>query len=307
VRAQAMRAHIGFLSLREIKFDGSSFDAAPLRDGLAQLGWVEGSNVVFEWRSAQGDVDRLPALAAELVRIKVDVIVVAGSQATAAAQAATRTIPIVMGSTGDPLGSGFVKSLARPGGNITGLSNLSGETGPKQLEILASIVPKLHASGVLANPTNSSHGPIVRSIEAAGRTAGIRIVTFQAETLEQIEAAFASMGKQRLRAAIVATDAVLNTYSRRMAELALKHRIASMFTARNNVVEGGLVSYGQNLRDNYRRAAAFVDKILRGANPAELPVEQTTKFDLVFNRRTAKTLGLTIPHDLLTQATEVID
>jgi len=298
---------VGFLALRHVTHEDSDYYYGPLIAGLRDFGYVEGRNLVIEWRSAEGQVDRLRALADELVRVKVDLIVVAGTQATAAAQAATSTIPIVMGSTGDPLGSGFVKSLARPGGNITGFTNLSSDTGPKQLQILASIVPRLGVAGVLINPTNSSHPPILESIQAAGRVAGIRIVPVKASNLEEIDAGFPLLMRQKAGGFIVALDALFNQYGGRISELAIKHRIASVFTGTGNVEQGGLVSYGQNIRDNFRQTAVYIDKIFKGADPATLPVEQTTTFEMVINRRTAKAIGVRIPDDLLVRANRIID
>jgi putative ABC transport system substrate-binding protein len=295
---------IGFLSSRRpASLDSDALGAFPR--AMRELGYVEGKNLVIEWRFADGKVERLPDLAAELVRLKVDVIVVAGS-ATRAAQKATTTIPIVMGSAGDPVGAGFVASLARPGGNITGLSILSVDLGPKHLEMLRSMVPRLSSVAVLGNPSNSSHAMTLKSIQAPAQKAGVKILRADATTPSEIADAFSMILKEHAGAVIVVPDGLFQQQRHQIAELATKYRVPSISSFREYVESGLLISYGQNLADSYRRAATYVDKILKGAKAGDLPIEQPTKFELVINLRTAKTLGLTIPQALLLRADEVI-
>ena len=262
---------------------------------MRELGYVEGKNLVIEWRFADGKIERLPDLAAELVRLKVDVIVTAGTPATSAAQKATTTVPIVIANQGDPVGSGFVASLARPGGNITGLSNVNVDVVPKQLEMLLGMVPKLSHVAVLVNPDNSAHASILKNVQAAARSAGVKIMSVEARSAQDIDNAFSMMTRQNARAVIVAHALFNNQQWRQIAELAAKHRLPSISARVEFVEAGGLMSYGQNLADQFRLAATYVDKIFKGAKPADLPVQQSTKFELVINRKTAKALGLTIP------------
>ena len=274
--------------------------------GMRELGYVEGKNLVIEWRYADGKFDRLPVLAEELVQLKVDVIVAAASPAIGAAQKATTTIPIVMASTGDPAGSGFVKSLARPGGNITGLSNMASDTGAKLVELLLSAVPKVSRVAVLVTPTSTTYRAIAESVQAGARKAGVKTLVAEASTPLDIENAFSMMAREKADAVIVGNSTLFIQQRRQIAELALKHRIPSMFGTRANVEAGGLISYGPNITDNYRRAATYVDKIIKGAKPADLPVEQPVTLELVVNLKTAKALGLTIPQSLLARADDVI-
>ncbi|MBI3375072.1 MAG: ABC transporter substrate-binding protein [Betaproteobacteria bacterium] len=275
--------------------------------GMRELGYVEGKNLVIEWRSADGTVERLPDLAAELVRLKVDVIVTSSTPTTSAAQKATSTIPIVMGTGGDPVGSGFVNSLARPGGNITGLTNIVEDLSPKQLEMLLSIAPKLSRVAVLLNPDNSSQAVVSRSVQAAAQKRSVKMLPAEARTPQEIEKAFSKMARENVGAVIVMPDPFLYQQRRQVIELAAKHRLPSIAWVREYVEAGGLMSYGSNFADMYRRAAAYVDKILKGAKPGDLPVEQPTKFEFVINRKTAKTLGLAIPRELLLRADELIE
>ena len=274
--------------------------------GMRELRYVEGKNLVIEWRYADGKFDRLPVLAEELVQLKVDVIVAAASPAIGAAQKATTTIPIVMASTGDPAGSGFVKSLARPGGNITGLSNMASDTGAKLVELLLSAVPKVSRVAVLVTPTSTTYRAIAESVQAGARKAGVKTLVAEASTPLDIENAFSMMAREKADAVIVGNSTLFIQQRRQIAELALKHRIPSMFGTRANVEAGGLISYGPNITDNYRRAATYVDKIIKGAKPADLPVEQPVTLELVVNLKTAKALGLTIPQSLLVRAHDVI-
>ena len=296
---------VGFLSPTPIEVN-SQYTAAFLR-GMRELGYVEAENLVIEWRSADGKLERLPGLAMELVELKVDVIVAVASPAIGAAQKATTTIPIVMAITGDPVGSGFVKSLARPGGNITGLSNMGGDTGPKLLELLLSVVPKVSRVGVLVTPTSTTYRTISESVQAAAQKAGVKTLMAEASTPQEIEYAFSMMVQENADAVIVGSSSFFTQQRRQIAELALKYRIPSMFAIRSNVEAGGLISYGQNIADDFRRAATYADKTLKGAKPGDLPVEQPVSFELVVNLKTAKAIDLTIPQTILVRADEVIE
>jgi putative tryptophan/tyrosine transport system substrate-binding protein len=308
-RAQQQRKiwRVGFLAipLRPAVLESSRYGA--FAQGMRKLGYVEGDNLAIMYRFAEGKAERLSNLVAELLELKPDVLVVAGTPAVRAAQEATTSIPIVMATTNDPIGSGFVEGLARPGGNITGLSNLSTDLSPKLMEMLRSIAPKLSRVAILVNPTNQSHAPVVASLRAAAQGVNLEIGTVEAATPQEIESAFSSMNQQSAGAIIVAADAFFIQQGPQIADLARKHRMPSMFSFREQVDAGGLMSYGQHLADNFRRAATYVNKIFKGAKPADLPVEQSTKLELVINLRTARALGLTIPPELLVLATEVIE
>jgi putative ABC transport system substrate-binding protein len=295
---------VGFLTLRPAS-ENSQYTDAFLK-GMRELGYVEGKNLVVEWRFADGKFERLPGLAAELVQLKVDVIVAVASPAIGAAQKATTTIPIVMATTGDPVGSGFVKSLARPGGNITGLSNMGGDIGPKLFDLLHSVVPKLSRVAVLVTPTSTTYRAILESIQAAAQKAGVKTLVAEASSPQDIENAFSMMVREKADAVIVGASTFFSQQRRQIGELATKYRIPSMFGNRVNVEAGGLMSYGQKITDNYVRAATYVDKILKGAKPGDLPVEQPVTLELVVNLKTAKALGLTIPQSILLRADEVI-
>jgi putative ABC transport system substrate-binding protein len=275
--------------------------------GMRELGYVEGTNLVIEWRFSADKVVSLPNLAAELVRLKVDVIVASSTPATSAAQKATTTIPIVMGTVGDPVGSGFVKSLARPGGNITGLTNILVEISAKHLEMLSDMVPKLSRVAVLLNPNNQSNAPTLKSVQAAAQKINIKILPVEVRTPQEIDNAFPVIIRERAGALILAQDFIFIRQGRQIAELAAKHRLPSIASIREIAEDGILMSYGPSFADIYRRAATHVDKIFKGAKPADLPVEQPTKFELFINRKTAKALGLTIPQSLLISADKVID
>ena len=274
---------------------------------MRELGYIEGKNLVIEWRFADGKYERLPALAAELVKLKVDVILAGGSAGVQAAQQTTVSIPIVMASVIDPLHSGFVASLAHPGGNITGLSNMTSDLSPKHLEMLAKTVPNLSRVAVLMNPANPAHPAILRSLQAAAQRVGIVVLPAEARTREQVESAFSAMAKQRAGAMILAIDAFFTQQAPRIAELAARNRLPSISAFREYAEAGGLMSYGQSLADNFRRAASYVDKILKGAKPGDLPVEQSVKFELVINRKTARALGLAIPAEIIGFADQVIE
>ncbi len=297
---------VGFLSARRrpALLDTDYYGAFPRR--MHELGYVEGSNLTIEWRFADGDYERLPGMAAELAQSRVDVIMALGPPAIVAAKKATSTIPIVIVTSLDPVGAGFVASLARPGGNVTGLSNLGGDLGPKHLELLRAAIPALDRVAVLVNPANTAHAPILKDIQAAAQRAGMAVVPVEAQSPQEIESAFTAMIRERARAVIVVLDPFLIQQGVQIAAQAAKHRLPSIFTNREFAEAGGLMSYGQNQVDIYRQAATYVDKIFKGARPGDLPVEQPTKVELAINLKTAKTLGLTIPQSLLLRADEVI-
>ena len=275
--------------------------------GMRELGYVEGKDFVVELRSAEGQYERLTDLAAELVQLKVDVIVAGSPLAVRPAQQATTTIPIVMGYSTDPVGNGFVASLARPGGNTTGLAGSSDDSAPKQLELLATIVPKLSRVAILTNPYNPNSPAVMKSARSAAEKADLLVVPVEARSPQQIEDAFAALAKQSVAAVMVGNDAMFFVQRQQLAQLALSNRVASIFPLREYAAAGGLMSYGESLQEFYRRAASFVDKIFKGAKPGDLPIEQPTRFNLVINRKTADALGITIPPQLYIFADEVIE
>ena len=280
---------------------------ASFRDGLRELGWVAGQNIAIDPRWAEGRFERLPDLAAELVRLKVDVIVANVTQASLAAKHATATIPIVMVGVGDPLGSGLVDNLARPSENVTGPSSMLAEASVKQLALLKETVPSASSVAVLWNPANPIwQAAALKQTDAAARAMGLRIQLVEARGPDELEAAFASMTRERAGALFVPADIIFVRHAQQMADLAARHRLPAMYGFREHVVAGGLMSYAASFPVMFKRAAAFVDKILKGAKPADLPVEQPTKFELVLNLKTAKALGLTIPQTLLLRADDVI-
>ena len=275
--------------------------------GLKDLGWVEGQNIVIEWRFAGGRAERLPDLAAELVRLGVDLIVVPSTPTALAAKNATKTIPLITVGGGDPVGLGLVASLARPGGNITGsTSTVSPEIAGKQLELLGLTVPKISRIAVLWNPATPGNALALREAEIAARGLGLELQLLEARSLNDFDSAFAAMTTKRAGALFVLGDVMFVTHRTRLADLAAKSRRPAMYVQREYVEVGGLMSYGPTTRELFRRAATYVDKILKGAKPADLPVEQPTKFELVINMKTAKALGLTIPQSLLLRADELI-
>jgi ABC-type uncharacterized transport system substrate-binding protein len=278
------------------------------RQGLRELGWVEGQNIVIDYRFAEGRLDRLPDLAAEIVRLKVDVIVAAPSPPAAAAKNTTGTIPIVMIGAGDPIAQGLIASLARPGGNITGLAYSVGqEIFGKQLALLKEAVPKVRRVAVLWNPAVPTLAPAIGEVKVAARSLGVQLQLLEARGPNDFDSAFAAMARERAGALLVITDSVFTTHRIRLADLAARSRLPAAYTNRQPVDAGGLMSYGPSFPDLWRRAATYVDKILKGAKPADLPVQQPTKFELVINLKTAKALGLTIPPSLLARADEVIE
>jgi len=299
---------VGFLASRQRPASpNSDIFYGAFAQGMHELGYTEGESLVIEWRFADGHFERLPGLAAELVRLKVDVIVTSGSPATRAAQEATTTIPIVMAGVGDPLESGFVKSLARPGGNITGVSLLLGDMAPKQLEMLLRVAPKLSRTAVVFNPDNFSQFPLLKNVQAAARKVNVTILPVELRTPQEIEKAFATMAQANAEALIILPDPISNDHLQQIAKLAVRNHLPSVNSMREFVAAGGLMSYGQNYRDNFRGAATYVDKILKGATPGDLPIEQPTKFEMFINRKTAKALRLTIPQSLLISADQVIE
>jgi putative ABC transport system substrate-binding protein len=298
---------VGYLSPGSPSDPGRLRRFEALRQGLRELGYVEGQNISLESRWAEGKLDRYPTLLADLVRLKVQVIVAVGGSATQAAQQATRTIPIVMSVVIDPLGSGLVSSLARPGGNVTGLSNMSSDLVGKQFEVLKQAVPEVSRVALLWNPENPGSAPQLREAEAAARALGVRLHAFEARGPQEIDTAFAAMTRVRAGALVVLADAILLNQRKQIAELAAKAHLPSVSANREYAEAGGLIVYSADFLDLERRAATYVDKILKGAKPADLPVEQPTKFELVINLKTAKALGLRIPPSLLGRADQVIE
>jgi putative ABC transport system substrate-binding protein len=276
------------------------------RQGLRALGYVEGKDIVIEWRSAEGKFDRLPALAAELVRLKVDVIVTAGPTVTRPVKEATSTIPIVMASDTDPVGNGFVASLARPGGNITGLATLSPEMSGKLLELLKEINPRLSRLAVMGNSANPGDAQAKKETELAADAFKVQLQYLDVQDSKDIETAFRSATKGRADALLVLGNPVLNAHRKQVLDLAIKNRLAVTYSRPEFVNAGGLMYYGTNFNDLYRRAAIYVDKILKGTKPADLPVEQPTKFEFIINLKAAKQIGLTIPPNVLARADKVI-
>jgi putative ABC transport system substrate-binding protein len=300
-------AQIGVLGLgfstSKVELEGSPFQQA-----LHELGWVEAKNIAFEWRFAEGNRDRLPALATELVRLKVDLIVASGAVEIRAAQHATSTIPIVMAGTGDPVRAGFVASLARPGGNITGVSNLQSELNSKRLELLTEAVPGVSRVAVLADPANPNTPDMVRETEQAARALGVQLHLLEVTDPSRFESAFATITTTRVDALLVLPlpHSWFDAHARRIVELVAYHHLPAIYPGRWFVGAGGLMAYARNNAEHFRRVATYVDKILKGAKPADLPVEQPTTFELVINLKTAQALGLTLPPTLLFQADEVI-
>lgn len=295
---------VGFLSPVSASNMSQSTDA--FVKGMRDLGYVEGKNLAIEWRFADGKFERLPSLAVELVRSKVDVIVAVASPAIGAAQKATSTIPIVMATTGDPVASGFVKSLARPGGNITGLSSIGGDIGPKLFDLLRSVLPKLSRVAVLVTPTSTTYREISQSIRAAAEQSGVHTLVAEASSPQELANVFSTLEAQNAEAVIVGPSSLFAQQRRQIAELAIQHRMPTIFGNRVNVAAGGLMSYGYKVTDNYRRSAGYVDRIFKGARPGDLPVEQPVMLELVVNLNTAKAIELTIPQSILMRTDEVI-
>lgn len=276
------------------------------RQGLRERGWVEGQNILIEYRWAEGKFDRLPELAAELVRLNVDLIFAQSSIYVEAARRATLTIPIVFSTHADPVGTGHVASLRRPGGNITGLALMQTEFTVKGLQLLKEAVPGATRIAVLWNPATPSHGPGLKAVEAAASALGVEVQPLAVRGPDDFEGIFSAMARERADALLVIAASMFLAASRQLGDLAVRHRLPTMFGARGNAEAGGLLSYAANYPDLFRRSAAYVDKILKGAKAGDLPVEQPTRFELVVNLQTAKTLGLTIPQSVLLRADEVI-
>jgi ABC-type uncharacterized transport system substrate-binding protein len=295
---------IGFLKLGLASAYTSWVEA--LQTGLRERGYVEGRNIVIEFRWAE-TVDQLPELAADLVRMNVDVIFALASTETEAARQATKTIPIVFGSHADPVGLGHVASLARPGGNLTGLTVVQTDLTAKALELLKEAVPQVTRIALLFNPAAPSHRPTLQALETAGEKIGIQLLRAPVRTVDDFDGAFATMARERVGGFFVSTEAVTVSNRTRLAELALKQQLPGMFGVRDNVEAGGLMSYAPDHHGLVRRAATYIDKILKGAKPADLPVEQASKYYLVINLKTAKAIGLTISESFLLRADELIE
>jgi putative ABC transport system substrate-binding protein len=295
---------IGYLTNTSPSADSARYEA--FRQGLRELGYVGGKNIVIEWRSAEGKSDRFPALMAELMRLKADVIVTAGTTATHAAKKATVTIPIVFAQESDPVGSGFVASLAPPGGNITGLSTLGPELSGKRLELLKETVPKLSRVAVLGTSTIAAHARFLKEHESAAAALGVKLQFLDVLDPKDIETAFRAASKGRADGLLVLSGPVLNSHRTQVLDLAVESRLPAIYNFPEFVEAGGLMTYGVSTKDLTRRAATYVDKILKGAKPADLPVEQPKRFELIINLKTAKQIGLTIPPNVLARADRVI-
>jgi len=291
--------------------NAGSFERSPalaaFLDALRELGWIEGKTFAFERRYAENRPERLPELAAELVQLNVDVIVGVATLAPLAAKRATTTIPIIMTNAGDPLGTGLVDSLARPGGNVTGMSLMAPDLGGKRLELLKELLPGLARVAVLWNAANPYSARVFKQVQAAGGTLGIEVQSLEMRNPDDYDGAFEVARKQRPDAMITVEDPLTYTYRKRIADFAAGQQLPSLSGLSEFAVAGGLMSYGANNADLFRRAAGYVDKILKGAKPADLPVQQPTEFELVINLKTAKALGVTIPPSLLVRAEEMIE
>jgi putative ABC transport system substrate-binding protein len=301
----ASRPRIGFLGTSSPSDPRAARYAGAFQQGLRELGYVEGQNIAIEFRWAMGKYDRLPGLAAELVGLKVNVLVAGAQPAIQAAKDATETIPIVMVSS-DPVAAGFVASLARPGGNITGLSMMSAELLGKQLELLKEVVPKVSRVALLGNPTNPGNAQWAQHAQDAARALGIRLQPLEARDPTEIDRAFTQMTRERAGAVFLLNDTMLSDHRTRIADHATRRRLPTVSGLSEHAEAGGLLAYEPSRADTWRRAATYVDKILKGAKPADLPVEQPTTLELVINLKTAKALGLTIPQAVLLRADRVI-
>jgi len=301
----AKMPRIGYLTAVPLSAYTTRIDA--FRQGLREQGFTEGKNIVVEWRSSEGDRERTAALAAELVRLKVDVLVSGGLGATRALKTATSTIPIVMTRDSDPVGNGFIASLANPGGNITGLSDVSLDLVGKRLELLKEIVPKLTRVAVLGTTTNAANARELKEIENSAAALGVKVQYLDILSSKDIDTAFRAATKARVEAVVMNISGPIGLNNRKeIAELAVKHRLPAIYSLREYVEAGGLMNYAADLNDSDRRAAIYVDKILKGTKPADLPVEQPMRFEFVVNLKAAKAIGLTIPPNVLVRATKVI-
>jgi putative ABC transport system substrate-binding protein len=310
IAAQAQQsskpARIAVLASGSLETTGGQF-VDVFKRRLRDLGYVEGKDVVYEIRWAHGKLERLPALAQELVTLNPDVILSMTGTAALAARQATTKIPIVFARSDDPVGIGLVNSLARPGGNVTGLSSLAGDTSPKLLEFLLAAVPKLSRLAVLSQSSDPTTAPALKNLQTAAQSVNVNVIAIEASAPAEIDTAFARMTREHADAVSVSASHLFFVQRSQIADLALKHRMPSIFALREHSESGGLMSYGQNLADSYQRAATYVDKILKGAKPGDLPIEQATRLELVINLKTAKALGLTIPSSLRARADEVIE
>src|SRR5437870_1012207 len=297
-------ARIGFLGGTSLSVESTRIES--FRQGMREVGYVEGKNLVIEWRWAEGKFDRLPDLAAELVRLDVDVIVTGGSTSTGAAKQVINTIPIVMAQVNDPVGSGFVASFARPGGNMTGLSSLLPELSGKRLELLKEVLSKLSRVAVFGDSTTPGNAQAAKEAQPAAKAFKVTLQYVDILGAKDIENAFREASKGRADAVLVLGAPILISYRKQIADLAIKNRLPAMYPQPEYVEVGGLMSYGVSIVDLYRRAATYVDKILKGRKPADLPVEEPTKFELVINLKTAKEIGVTIPQSVLFRADKVI-
>jgi putative ABC transport system substrate-binding protein len=296
---------IGYLGQNTV--DSAPHLIAAFRQELRERGWIENRNIVVEARYADGKIARLPALVADLIRQKVDLIVTTSCGTTWAAKNATQSIPIVMAASANALGEGLVTSLAHPGGNITGMTFLAGpEIAGKQLQLLKEIVPAASSVAVLTNPTNRSHVALMSEVKTAAQPLGLQLQVVEASSPDQLDSTFAVMKRQRMEALLVLTDSMFIAQRRRIVDLAAASMLPALYSQREFVDAGGLVSYGPSLSDMFRRAAIYVDKLLRGAKPGDLPVQQPTTFELVISSKTARTLRLTMPQSLLQRADELV-
>jgi putative ABC transport system substrate-binding protein len=296
---------IGFLGNSTAALEANL--VGPFREGLRDLGYVEGRNVLIEYRWAEGKYERFPALIDELLALKVDVIVIAGTPGTQAVKRATTSVPVVMIAVGDPVSTGIVASLNLPGGNITGLTSISEDLEGKRLELLRAVVPTVSHIAVLWNPVNASHPILEKQVQAAAQVLRMKVLSLGVRVGEELDAAFAAIGRERPDALLVLADRVFLHQRARIMKFAAQHRLPGVHAYRELVEAGGLMSFGPSYAGMHRRAAYFVDKILKGAKPADLPIERPANFELVINLKTAKALGLTIPQSVLVRATEVIE
>jgi putative ABC transport system substrate-binding protein len=296
---------IGFLSAAALSSIKARTEA--LRQGLRELGYTEGQNIIVEWRSADEKWERLPELTAELVRLKVAVIVTAEGPATVAAKKTTATVPIVMGQSGDPIAMGVVASLAHPGGNVTGLTTLSTDLPSKQAELLKEVVPKLTRLAVLSNPANPLSAATLKQLEGAASALGLQLTAVNAGSPQEFTGAFAAMTKARTGGLLVLPDPMYLSERTQIADLAAKNRLPAIYGIPEHAQAGGFMAYAASRTESFRRAATYVDKILKGAKPADIPVEQPTKFELAINMKTAKALGIKFPNSILMRADRVIE
>jgi putative ABC transport system substrate-binding protein len=305
------RGQQGSIPLVGLLLPGSTAAFARFSDafkgGMLELGYVEGSNIRYEYRFADGYLDRLPGLAIDLVRLKPDVILSVALSSNLALHQATSTIPIVMATGADPVGFGLVTSLSHPGGNVTGLANFAEVLGAKQIDLLRALIPRLARLGTFVNLTNPLHEPQLHETRGAAVASGIDLMPVEIHSPDELGPAFEALAKERVEALAVPPDPVFNNFRGRIAELAAAVRMPAIYGFREHVEDGGLMSYGPDNRINCHRAATYADKILKGAKPGDLPIEQPTKFELVINLKTAKALGLSVPPTLLARADEVIE